>query len=50
MDSTLLRNLTTGAGSSGQFIGGLIVALLYAVKGCKKHDCRSEYLHSALQG
>ena len=33
MDSTLLRNLTTGAGSSGQFIGGLVVALLYAVIG-----------------
>jgi hypothetical protein len=33
MDSTLLRNLTAGAGSSGQFIGGLIVALLYLVIG-----------------
>src|SRR5215813_1412016 len=33
MDSTLLRNLTTGAGPSGQFIGGLVVALLYAVIG-----------------
>ena len=33
MDSTLLRNLTAGAGSSGQFIGGLVVALLYVVIG-----------------
>jgi hypothetical protein len=33
MDSTLLRNLIAGAGSSSQFVGGLVVALLYAVVG-----------------
>ena len=33
MDSALLRNLVTGAGSSSQFIGGLIIALLYGVVG-----------------
>jgi hypothetical protein len=33
MDSALLQNLTVGAGSSSQFIGGLIVALLYVVIG-----------------
>ena len=33
MDSTLLRNLIAGAGSSSQFIGGLVVAVLYAVIG-----------------
>src|SRR5215471_6713424 len=33
MDSTLLRNLMTGAGSSSQLVGGLVVALLYAVVG-----------------
>ena len=33
MDSALLQNLLTGAGSSNQFIGGLVVALLYAVIG-----------------
>jgi hypothetical protein len=33
MDSALLQNLMLGAGSSSQFIGGLIVALLYAVIG-----------------
>jgi hypothetical protein len=33
MDSTLLRDLMAGAGSSGQFIGGLVVALLYVVIG-----------------
>ena len=33
MDSTLLRDLMAGAGSSGQFIGGLVVALLYLVIG-----------------
>jgi hypothetical protein len=33
MDSTLLRNLMAGAGSNGQFIGGLVVALLYVVIG-----------------
>jgi hypothetical protein len=33
MDQALLKNLVTGAGSSGQFIGGLVVATLYAVIG-----------------
>lgn len=33
MDSALLQDLIAGAGSSSQFIGGLIVALLYAVIG-----------------
>jgi hypothetical protein len=33
MDSALLQNLLTGAGSSSQFIGGLVVAILYAVIG-----------------
>jgi hypothetical protein len=33
MDSALLGNLLAGAGSSGQLVGGLIVALLYAVIG-----------------
>lgn len=33
MDVVLLQNLMTGAGSSSQFIGGLVVALLYAVIG-----------------
>lgn len=33
MDSALLHNLLAGAGSTGQFIGGLVVALLYAVIG-----------------
>ena len=33
MDSALLKNLVTGAGSSSQFIGGLVVALLYLVIG-----------------
>jgi len=33
MDSALLQNLVTGAGSSSQFIGGSVVALLYAVIG-----------------
>src|SRR5260370_31691026 len=33
MDSGLLQNLVAGAGSSSQFIGGLAVALLYAVIG-----------------
>jgi hypothetical protein len=33
MDSALLGNLLAGAGSSSQLIGGLIVALLYAVIG-----------------
>jgi hypothetical protein len=33
MDSALLQKLITGAGSSSQFIGGLIVAMLYAVVG-----------------
>ncbi|HXV31833.1 MAG TPA: DUF6010 family protein [Sinorhizobium sp.] len=33
MDSALLQNLISGAGSNSQFIGGLVVALLYAVIG-----------------
>jgi hypothetical protein len=33
MDSALLKNLVTGAGSNSQFIGGLVVALLYVVIG-----------------
>jgi hypothetical protein len=33
MESALLKNLLTGAGSSSQFIGGVIVTLLYAVIG-----------------
>ena len=33
MDSALLKNLITGTGSSTQFVGGLVVALLYAVIG-----------------
>jgi hypothetical protein len=33
MDSTLLQTLVTGAGSSSQFVGGLVVVLLYAVIG-----------------
>jgi Family of unknown function (DUF6010) len=33
MDSALLKNLVAGAVSSSQFIGGLIVATLYAVIG-----------------
>src|SRR5215468_585291 len=33
MASALLQNLMTGAGSSSRFIGGLVVALLYAVIG-----------------
>ena len=33
MDSALLQNLMAGAGSTSQFIGGLVVALLYAVIG-----------------
>ena len=33
MDSALLRNLMAGAGSTSQFIGGLVVALLYLVIG-----------------
>ena len=33
MDSTLLQTLIAGAGSSSQFVGGLVVALLYAVIG-----------------
>jgi hypothetical protein len=33
MDSALLKNLVTGAGSSSQFIAGLVVALLYVVIG-----------------
>jgi hypothetical protein len=33
VESALLKNLMTGAGSSSQFIGGIVVALLYAVIG-----------------
>jgi len=33
MDSALLQNLMAGAGSSSQFIGGLVVAMLYVVIG-----------------
>ncbi len=33
MDSALLQNLLAGAGSSSQFIGGLVVVLLYLVIG-----------------
>jgi Family of unknown function (DUF6010) len=33
MDAALLQNLIAGVGSSSQFIGGLIVVLLYAVVG-----------------
>jgi uncharacterized protein DUF6010 len=33
MDSTLLQNLMTGAGSSSQFVGGLVITVLYAVIG-----------------
>ena len=33
MDSTLLQTLIAGAGSSSQFIGGLVIALLYVVIG-----------------
>jgi hypothetical protein len=33
MNAALLKNLLTGAGSSTQLIGGLVVAMLYAVVG-----------------
>ena len=33
MDSPLLKNLVAGAGSSSQLIGGLAMAMLYAVIG-----------------
>jgi len=33
VESALLKNLMTGAGSSSRFIGGIVVALLYAVIG-----------------
>jgi Family of unknown function (DUF6010) len=33
LDSALLHNLIAGAGSSSQFIGGLVVAVLYTVIG-----------------
>jgi hypothetical protein len=33
MDSALLQKLIAGTGSSSQFVGGLIVAVLYAVVG-----------------
>ncbi len=33
MDAALLQNLLAGAGSTSQFVGGLIIALLYVVIG-----------------
>lgn len=33
VNTTLLQNLLAGAGSSSQFVGGLVVAVLYAVIG-----------------
>ena len=33
MDTALLKNLLTGAGSTSQFVGGLVVAILYVVIG-----------------
>jgi hypothetical protein len=33
MNAALLKNLLTGAGSSSQLVGGLVVAMLYAVVG-----------------
>jgi hypothetical protein len=33
MDSALLQNLVAGTGSSSQFVGGLVIALLYVVIG-----------------
>jgi hypothetical protein len=33
VDSPLLQTLTAGAGSSSQFIGGLVIAVLYLVIG-----------------
>ena len=33
MDAALLKNLLAGAGSTSQFVGGLIIALLYVVVG-----------------
>jgi hypothetical protein len=33
MDLALLQNLVAGTGSSSQFIGGLVIALLYVVIG-----------------
>jgi hypothetical protein len=33
METALLRNLLTGAGSGSQFFGGLVIALLYATIG-----------------
>jgi hypothetical protein len=33
LDSALLHNLIAGGGSSSQFVGGLVVAVLYAVIG-----------------
>src|SRR5215472_13613713 len=33
MDSPSLKNLVAGAGSSSQLIGGLVIAMLYAVIG-----------------
>src|SRR6516165_9323292 len=33
VNTALLKNLVTGAGSTSQLIGGLVVAMLYAVVG-----------------
>jgi hypothetical protein len=33
MDTALLKTLLAGAGSTSQFVGGLIIALLYIVVG-----------------
>src|SRR5215831_15811541 len=33
MDAALLQNLLTGAGSTSQLVGGLVIALLYVVVG-----------------
>ena len=45
MDSALLQKLTTGAGSTGQFIGGLIVAMLYR---SARRDWKYFYLSASL--
>ena len=33
MDAALLQSLVAGAGSGGQLVGGLVIAVLYAVIG-----------------
>jgi hypothetical protein len=48
MDSALLQNLMAGAGSSSQFIGGLVVALLYIVIGFAQRDWKHSYLSTNL--